>query len=122
MTTIADSRHDQIFPVLDTVQIETAKRFASAAPRRFAPDELIYDIGDRNVPSWLLLEGTIKVARRNGLGKEAIIVEHSAGRLRVKSTSSRAAPLSAAAHAGPQGCLALPFDAAHNPRAHGRIR
>ena len=36
---LADTRFDQMFPVLDAVQIETAKRFASGPARDFAPGE-----------------------------------------------------------------------------------
>jgi len=36
---LVESRRDQIFPVLDVAQIETARRFASGARRHFGPGE-----------------------------------------------------------------------------------
>ena len=42
-------------------QIETAKRFASGEARSFAPGEVVFDVGERPAPAWLVLEGTIEV-------------------------------------------------------------
>ena len=39
---LIESRREQIFPVLDAGQIETAKRFASGPARTFAPGETIF--------------------------------------------------------------------------------
>ena len=44
---IAETRREQIFPVLDHAQIETAKRFASGAARDFAPGEIVFEVGER---------------------------------------------------------------------------
>ena len=44
---LIDTRHDQMFPVLSIPQIETAMRFASDDARRFAPGELVFDVGER---------------------------------------------------------------------------
>ena len=51
---VAESRFDQMFPVLDAAQIEVAKHFASGEARSFAPGEIIYDVGVRNAPAWLV--------------------------------------------------------------------
>ena len=111
---LADTRFDQMFPVLDALQLATAKRFASAAPRTFR-------------------------ARRNGLRRRRAPCAGLAGARRRawrscgatactgSRRSSRSPPASSAARsvswpgsgtlasgiAGPQGCTALPFDAAH---------
>src|SRR6476619_4272382 len=53
---LIDTRGHQMFPVLDAAQIETAKRFASDAAQRFAPGELVYDVGERHTPMWLVLD------------------------------------------------------------------
>ena len=63
---LIDTRHDQMFPVLSIPQIETAMRFASADARQFAPGELVFDVGERQAPAWLVLEGEIEVIRRDG--------------------------------------------------------
>ena len=68
---LIETRHHQMFPVLDLAQIETAKRFASGEARSFPPGAIVYDIGERPAPAWLVLEGTIEVARRDGLNHEA---------------------------------------------------
>ena len=107
------TRGHQMFPVLDFAQIETAKRFASGAVRSFAPGDVVYDVGERNAPAWLVLEGTIEVVGRDGLGHEVAITTHRAGQItgEVSQLAGRAAL--ARGRAGPQGCTALPFDAAH---------
>ena len=58
---LIETRRHQMFPVLDMAQIETAKRFASGSARSFAPGEVVYDVGERHAPAWLVLEGTIDV-------------------------------------------------------------
>jgi len=45
---LAETRHDQLYPVLDAGQIETAKRFASGPARDFTPDEVIFEAGERH--------------------------------------------------------------------------
>ena len=67
---ILETRHDQMFPTLDPGQVETAKRFASGPIRHFEPGEIVFDIGQRNAPAWLVLKGAIDVTRRNALGTE----------------------------------------------------
>ena len=110
---LVQTRGHQMFPVLDLAQIETAKRFASGAARSFAPGEVVYDVGERQAPAWLVLEGTVEVVARDGLNHEVAITIHRAGQItgEVSQLAGRAAL--ARGRAGPQGCIALPFDAAH---------
>ena len=56
---VLDARRAQSLPVLDTAQMELAKRFASGPAGRFSPGQVLFDVGQRNVPSWLVLEGSI---------------------------------------------------------------
>jgi len=112
MTTL-DTRRDQMFPTLDAAQIETARRFASGPARAFAPGELVFGIGDRHAPVWLLLQGSIDIARRDGLDHEAAITTHHAGQFTGEVSQLGGAASLAAGHAGPDGCTALPFDTAH---------
>src|SRR5262249_31146881 len=102
-----------VFPVLDASQIDIAKRFASGSAREFAPDEIVYDIGARNVPAWLVLKGSIAVMRRDGLGHETAITSFGLGQFSGEISQLAGATTLAAARAGPEGCMALPFDAAH---------
>ena len=112
MSAIAD-RYDQMFPVLDPPQIEAAKRFASGEPRRFAPGELIYDVGVRNAPAWLVIDGTLEVVRRDGLHRESSVVSLSPGQFSGEISQLGGRGTIASGHAGPDGCTAIPFDAAH---------
>ncbi len=108
-----DNRFDQIFPVLDRLQMETAQRFASGEPRRFAPGEQVYDVGVRNAPAWLVLDGSIEIVRRDGLHRESSVVLLSEGQFSGEVSSLAGRGTLAAGRAGADGCTALPFDAAH---------
>jgi thioredoxin reductase (NADPH) len=111
--TLLDERRHQMFPTLDLPQTEVARRFASGAASTFDAGETVFDVGQRGVPAWLVLEGAIDVLRRDGLGHEAAIITLGAGQFtgEVSQLSGRAAL--AAGRAGPDGCTAIPFDAAH---------
>jgi thioredoxin reductase (NADPH) len=109
----SDSRQHQIYPVLSSAQIENARRFGSSQPVDFVPGEILYAVGTRGVAMWLILEGSIEVVRRDGLGREAPIITGVAGQFtgEVGLLGDRASL--AEGKAGPDGCRALPFDAAH---------
>jgi len=111
--TVATTRSQQIFPVLDAAQIETAKRFASGPLRDFAPGEVVFAIGQRNAPSWLVLKGSIDVVRRDGLNREAPITTHRVGQFSGEVSQLAGREMLAEGRAGPEGCTAVPFDAAH---------
>jgi thioredoxin reductase (NADPH) len=110
---VIKTRGHQLFPVLDPSQIDMAKRFASGPAREFAPSEIVYDVGERNVPAWLVLEGSIDVVRRDGLNHEAAITSLGPGQFSGEVSQLAGAATLASARAGPEGCTALPFDAAH---------
>jgi thioredoxin reductase (NADPH) len=112
MSTI-NTRDHQMFPVLDPRQVETARRFASGPETRFAPGESLFAIGAHDVPTWLVLEGTIEMVRRDGLSREAHITTHGAGQFTGEVNQLAGRPSVASGRAGPQGCAALPFDASH---------
>lgn len=108
-----DTREHQMFPVLDDAQIAIARRFCSGPERRFEPHEEVYAIGAEGAPAWLVLEGTIEVVRRDGLSHEAPITTHGVGQFSGEVNQLAGRPSIAAGYAGPDGCTALPFDAAH---------
>jgi thioredoxin reductase (NADPH) len=112
MRTIAARPH-QAFPVLDQDQILSARRFAAAEERRFEPAETIYRTGDKNTPAWLILEGKIEVSRHDGLRSVAPITALGSGQFTGEVGQLSGRPALASANAGPDGCVALPFDAAH---------
>src|SRR5262245_33891724 len=111
--TIIETRGHQLFPVLDGSQIDTAKRFASGPERKFAPGEMVYNAGERDVPTWLVLKGSISVVRRDGLNHETAITTLNTGQFSGEVSQLAGAATLAAANAGPEGCTALPFDATH---------
>lgn len=108
-----NDRSHQRFPVLDPNQIETAKRFASGPPQTFSPGETVFDIGQRLVPAWLVLQGSIEVMRRDGLDRESTITIHHAGQFSGEVSQLAGRETLALGRAGPEGCTAIPFDAAH---------
>src|SRR5439155_18877179 len=110
---LIETRRHQIFPVLTVPQIDMAKRFASGPARDFGPGELVFDVGERLVPAWLILKGAIDVVRRDGLKHEAQITTHGAGQFSGEVSQLAGRGTLVAARAGPAGCTALPFDAAH---------
>ncbi len=110
---VFETRFDQLFPVFGRLQMETARRFANGEARHFAPGELIYDVGVRNAPVWLVLDGGIEIVRRDGLHRESSVVLLSEGQFSGEVSSLAGRGTLAAGRAGPDGCTALPFDAAH---------
>jgi len=113
MPPLPDNRHDQMFPTLDTGQIQTARRFASAPDRVFAAGDVVFDVGERHAAAWLVLQGTINVVHRDGLGHEAAIVVHGPGQFSGEVSQLAGGASLVAGTAGPDGCTAVPFDAAH---------
>jgi thioredoxin reductase (NADPH) len=110
---VIEKRREQIFPVLDAAQVETAKRFASGPARDFVPGEIVFDVGERNAPAWLVLKGSIDVVRRNALNREMPITTHEAGQISGEISQLAGRETLACGRAGANGCTALPFDAAH---------
>ncbi|MGE5260252.1 MAG: FAD-dependent oxidoreductase [Actinomycetota bacterium] len=110
---IIETRRHQMFPVLDPAQIETARRFASGPRRKFKPGEIVFDVGERASPSWLVIEGSIDVMRRDGLNNEASITTHHVGQFSGEISQLAGRESLAQGRAGTDGCAAIPFDAAH---------
>lgn len=102
-----------MFPALDAAQLATARRFASGPARRFAPGEEVFAVGDHPAPVWLVLEGSIVVSRRDGLGHEEHIHEHGAGSFTGEVSQLAGRSSLAGGVAGAQGCTAVPLDAVH---------
>ena len=60
-----------------------------------------------------MLKGSIDVVRRDGLNHEAAITSLGSGQFSGEVSQLAGAATLASASAGPEGCTALPFDAAH---------
>lgn len=110
---LIDTRHHQMYPALDAAQLATARRFASGPARRFAPGEEVFAVGEHPAPVWLVLEGSIVVSRRDGLGHEEVIHEHGVGSFTGEVSQLAGRSSLAGGVAGAQGCKAVPLDAAH---------
>src|SRR3954468_24320581 len=108
---LVENRREQIFPVLEAAQMETAKRFASGPARVFAAREAIFHMGERHAPAWLVLKGEIAITRRDGLNREALVAAMGAGQFTGEMSELSGRGTLAAGHAGPEGCTALPFTA-----------
>jgi thioredoxin reductase (NADPH) len=111
--TLLETRAYQLFPVLDPAQVGTAKRFASGPAQSFAPGETVFEVGARNIPIWLVLEGSIKVMRRDGLAREAEITTLGIGQFSGELGQLAGQGSLAEGRAGPEGCTGVPLDAAH---------
>ena len=110
-TSLIEQRGAQMFPVLDAAHIETARRFG-AKPREFAPGQIVFALGEREAPAFLVLSGCIETVRRDGMGHESVITAHRAGQISGELSQLSGAPTLAEGRAGSQGCTAIPFDAA----------
>jgi thioredoxin reductase (NADPH) len=110
---LLDDRLTQIVPTLTPAQIQFAFRFASGPERRFAPDEKLLDVGDRDMAVWLVVEGSIVASRRDGLGREGIFATGGPGQFSGEVSDLAGHASLAMVCAGPDGCTAYPFDLPH---------
>ena len=110
---LVENRGEQMFPVFDAGRMETAKRFASGPARTFAQGETIFNVGERHASAWLVLKGEIVIVRRDGISNEAEIARMGVGQFTGEMSELSGRGTLASGRAGPQGCTALPFDAAH---------
>ena len=110
---IAGSRQSQIFPTLPAPQRQAALRFASGPAASFNPGEVLYAPGARAAPAFLVLSGSIEVIRRDAVGRETSVTVHEAGQISGELAQLAGRPSLVESRAGPGGCVAAPFDAAH---------
>ena len=110
-----NDRSAQRFPRLRDAQLDIVKRFADAEARSFSPGEPIFQMGERGVPAWFLLEGSAELFGRAGLDEEIALHELASGQFTGELHQLADKPTLAGARAGAKGCVALPLDA-------GRLR
>lgn len=104
-------RSAQRFPRLRAEQLEVVKRFANTEPRRFLPRESIFQVGERGVPAWFLLEGSAELFGRDGLDQEISLRHIDSGQFTGELHQLTDRPTLAGALAGTNGCVALPLNA-----------
>lgn len=111
----AADRSAQRFPRLRELQLEVVKRFGHESARSFAPGATLYNVGDREVPAWFVLEGSVEVFGRDGFDQETLLRRLESGQFTGELHQLSDRPTLAGARAGAEGCRALPLDA-------GRLR
>ena len=107
----AADRSAQRFPRLTDAQLEVVKRFADTEARTFSPGESMFQMGDRGVPAWFLLEGSVQLVGRVGVDEETTLHELESGQFTGELHQLSDRPALAGAVAGKSGCVALPMDA-----------
>jgi thioredoxin reductase (NADPH) len=88
----------------------TAQRFA-INKRRFAPNDTVFDVGQRAPRANFVLSGSIIVTRHDGLGGSVPFATFDVGGFTGEISQLTGRPSLAEGRAGPQGCEALEFDA-----------
>ncbi len=110
---IADTRRQQIFPLLPASQQQTALRFASGPSRRFGPGEIMFIHGERDVPAYLVRSGSLEIHRHDAVGRDSTIVRLEPGQFSGEVAQISGRPSLVEGRAGPDGCEVVPFDAVH---------
>jgi thioredoxin reductase (NADPH) len=110
---IAETRRQQIYPVLTAAQIEQVRRFASGEPRDFAPGDIVQQLGERAAPAWLVLRGAIEIELRDALGRESGELHIGMGQFTGEMGALAGKRAFSTGRAGARGCTAIPFDAPH---------
>jgi thioredoxin reductase (NADPH) len=103
-------RTSQRFPTLSPTQLESVRRFARQGERSFGPLELMTGPRDSSAPAWFLAAGSAEMFFRDGLGKETVLQALHPGQFTGELHQLARGPLFLGARAGPEGCVALPFD------------
>src|SRR5689334_4369402 len=110
-SSILEHRREQLFPVFTPAQVALARRFGGE-PQRFQPQQIVFGIGQRGAPAYLILSGSIDVARRNASGELSEITTHGRGEITGEISQLAGGPSLAQGRAGSNGAEAAPFDAA----------
>jgi thioredoxin reductase (NADPH) len=105
-----DDRSAQRFPRLQEAQLDVVRRFAEAHERNFAPGESIFEVGERPVPTWFLVSGSVEISGRDGLNQPIQLRTLESGHFTGELHQLTGGPTLAAAVAGPDGCAAIPLD------------
>jgi len=109
--TLIERRRDQMFPVLSPEQIAVARGFGGE-PRRFQSTAIVFELGQLGAPAYLVLSGSIEVAKRDPLGHTSAITTHGPGELTGEISQLAGGSSLAQGRAGAQGTEAVPSDSA----------
>jgi thioredoxin reductase (NADPH) len=75
-STLSTRRH-QMFPALTDEEIDRLRRFGEV--REWAPGDWLFRTGETGPGMFVLLDGSVKVYQRDGLGREKHVNEHHRG-------------------------------------------
>jgi thioredoxin reductase (NADPH) len=104
-------RSAQRFPRLNAAQLDVVRRFAAGSERQFARGESLFQVGERGVPAYFLVAGSVELYGRDGLDQQTTLNMLASGHFTGELNQLTGGPALAGAIAGPDGCTALPLDA-----------
>ena len=74
---IIDTRRNQMFPVLEPVEIERVRRFGEV--RSYGAGEALAKVGEKGHGLAVILTGTVEITQHDESGRRELIVTHRAG-------------------------------------------
>src|SRR3984893_7231218 len=74
---IIDTRRNQMFPVLEPVEIERVRRFGKV--RSYGAGEALAKVGEKGHGLAVILAGTVEITQHDESGRRELIVTHRAG-------------------------------------------
>ena len=86
-----DTRREQMFPRLEPAEIQRLRRFGE--PRRYADGEALFQVGQESLGMFIVLQGQVRVTRRDARGVDQEVVVHGPGQFsaEISALSGRAA-------------------------------
>ena len=106
---IIDTRRDQMFPVLESSDIERVRRFGK--PRSYRAGEALVEVGNVGLGLTIILNGHVDITQHDESGRRRHIVTHGPGSFMGELAQLRGRPALVDAHAqGPVDALTIPPD------------
>jgi len=75
--TIIETRHDQVYPILEPAQVERIRHFGHV--QSFDADEMLVRLGERGHGLMVVLKGVVEITRRDGGGHDQAFSTHHPG-------------------------------------------
>ena len=106
---IIDTRRDQMFPVLESSDIERVRRFGK--PRSYRAGEALVEVGNVGLGLTIILNGHVDITQHDESGRRRHIVTHGPGSFMGELAQLRGRPALVDAHAqGPVDALTIAPD------------
>ncbi len=86
-----EARREQMFPRLEAGEIQRLRRFGT--PRHYAKGEALFEAGQTGLGMFVILEGQVRITRRDSHGDDQEVVTHGPGQFsaEIAALSGRAA-------------------------------